>query len=593
MTAESNVTSLEAHRLHRSRRAIVVIDVVDSVQLMHADEDGFVHHWKRYVSEVREQVLPARHGRLVKSLGDGMLLAFGEVSAACSAALAARDLLLRHRGPGGAAAPFAVRIGASVGEVIEDELDIYGHDVNLAARVATLAEPGQIVVTAAFCDELVPGLDADVQDLGDCYLRHLSKPVRAYRLAPPGPQPELAAAPAAFDAQAAIAVIPFAVADGRADQRVVADVLADDLIGQLSLTAELRVISRLSTNAFVGRSADVDTIASHLKVHYVLSGSLHVLNDTVIVSAELCETHGRGVVWTGRATGSVRQLVEPASELPCRLAHEVHQVILQREVQRSRTRPLPTLESFSMLLGAVTLMHRQSRDDFDRARTLLEHLSERHNRHAAPKAWLAKWHAISAAQGWASDQFRGRAGHIVERALAAEPGHALAWAIKGLLHGYVDADFDAAEAAYAQALANNPNESLAWLFLATLQGWRGRQAEASDAAERALALSPLDPLRYYFDSLAGAAMLGARRYDRAIELSRRSLRCNGSHHSTYRVLVLAQALSGDGAGARATAATLLGIDPGFSIEAFMRTSPWRYSPDAPQLQAALRDVGVP
>src|SRR5205823_414160 len=81
----------------------------------------------------------------------------------------------------------------------------------------------------------------------------------------------------------------------------------------------------------------------------------------------------------------------------------------------------------------------------------------------------------------------------VERALACEPANSLAWAIRGLLHGYVDADFNAAEADFTEALTNNPNESLAWLYLATLHGWRGRRAQAVDAAERALRLSPLHP----------------------------------------------------------------------------------------------------
>jgi tetratricopeptide (TPR) repeat protein len=178
-------------------------------------------------------------------------------------------------------------------------------------------------------------------------------------------------------------------------------------------------------------------------------------------------------------------------------------------------------------------------------------------------------------------------------ALSCEPANALAWAIKGLLHGYVDADFAAAEAAYVEALRNNPNESLAWLYLATLQGWRGKAVEAIEAADQAMRLSPLDPLKYYFDSLAGAAMLGARQYDRAIELSRRSIRSNRAHLSTFRVLAIAQALSGDVIAARQTVGELLLQDPRFTVATFLRTSPWRVSPDASVLGAALREAGVP
>ena len=58
--------------LHRARRAIVVVDVVESVRLMQEDESGFIDRWRRFVHEVRTEVLPVHGGRMVKSLGDGM-----------------------------------------------------------------------------------------------------------------------------------------------------------------------------------------------------------------------------------------------------------------------------------------------------------------------------------------------------------------------------------------------------------------------------------------------------------------------------------------------------------------------------------------
>jgi tetratricopeptide (TPR) repeat protein len=300
-------------------------------------------------------------------------------------------------------------------------------------------------------------------------------------------------------------------------------------------------------------------------------------------------------VWAERLGGSVGELIESRSALIERIANGVHDAILRREVLQARSQALPSLGSYSLLLGAVNLMHRQTRTDFDRAKQLLEHLSDRHPRHATPRAWLAKWYAVGAAQGWHPDQAQSvaQARQEVRRALDCEPANALAWAIKGLLAGYIDANFSAAEASYREALANNPSESLAWLYLATLQGWRGEGIDAAASAEQALRLSPLDPMKYYFDSLAGAAMLGAGRYELAIELSQRSLRSNRSHLSTLRVLGMAQALSGDVDAARDTVRALLEKDPKFNVAMFLRVSPWRVSPQATLLAAALREAGVP
>lgn len=582
--------------LRHAARTIVVVDVVESVRLIEQHEFDVIERWRRFVNEVVTEVLAPGGGRLVKSLGDGMLLEFSEVLPAVRASLEMQKRIGAYNAGREAADALQLRIGMHAADVVVDEIDVYGSGVNLASRLTTLAGPGEIVVSPQIRDQLVPDLDAAVEDLGECYLKHIAKPVRAYRVGAAGEHSVLPAGDRdAAVLQPTVAVIPFAGRGTLERPDVLGELIADGVIGRLSTTAELRVISRLSSSVFACRAIDPQAVAAHLDTQYVLSGSHHALGERIIVSAELADARNSTVVWADRLSTSLADLMQVDSELIGRIAEASHQAILRAEVRRSRTRPLPTLESFSLLLGAVSLMHRQSNADFARSREMLEHLSERHPRHATPKAWLAKWYAVCAAQGWSanaeSDAVVARS--IVGRALASEPGNALAWTIKGLLHGYVDKNFDDAESAYLEALRNNPNEPLAWLFLGSLNGWRGNGPVARDAAERALRLSPLDPLRYYFDSLAAAAMLGAHDYARAIELAERSLRSNRAHLATFKVLVLAQTLAGDMEGAAHTARELRARAPAFSVEHFLSHSPWRVSPEASTFAAALREAGVP
>src|SRR5206468_1427664 len=115
-----------------------------------------------------------------------------------------------------------------IGPVIIDDLDIYGHSVNLAARLmSTLAGPGQIVITAAARDQLTPILDAEVEDLGDCYLKSIENPVRAYRIWPPGSRPAIQRAPAVGKLRPAIAVIPFSALMPATEHDILGEVLAD------------------------------------------------------------------------------------------------------------------------------------------------------------------------------------------------------------------------------------------------------------------------------------------------------------------------------------------------------------------------------
>ena len=97
-------------------------------------------------------------------------------------------------------------------DIVADEHDVYGTGVNLAARLAALAGPDEVIISAEARDALVPGLDVDIEDLGDCYLKHFSEPHRAYRVGPLGNRSVMwSGASAGATERVGIAVIPFSV----------------------------------------------------------------------------------------------------------------------------------------------------------------------------------------------------------------------------------------------------------------------------------------------------------------------------------------------------------------------------------------------
>ena len=134
---------------------------------------------------------------------------------------------------------------------------------------------------------------------------------------------------------------------------------------------------------------------------------------------------------------------------------------------------------------------------------------------------------------------------------------------------------------------------MAWLFKSVLHAFQGQGAPAMEAADRAVALSPLDPLRYYYDSVSASAALSAGRYERAIELAQRSLRANRGHSSTLRVLAMAHALSGQLETARQFGAELMRLQPSFTVRAFLARSPSARFEIGRICAEALRQAGVP
>jgi len=212
-----------------------------------------------------------------------------------------------------------------------------------------------------------------------------------------------------------------------------------------------------------------------------------------------------------------------------------------------------------------------------------------------PHAWLAKWHVLRVAVG-ASDnaaEDSAAATASAQRALACDADDALALAVDAHVTGWSKHDLNAAESRLAQALAANPNESLAWLWRGLTHTWRGHGAEAVQCSERALSLSPLDPMIYYFNSLAGMASLISESYERAIDLSTRSLRENSLHTPTLRTLAAALVLTGRLSEARAAMAKLRALEPGLTASALRARYPGRESPQAGRFIGALVEAGLP
>lgn len=587
--------------LQRASRTVVVVDVVESVRLMEQDEDDTIRRWQAFVGEVVTRLLPLHGGRLVKSLGDGLMLEFESVLPAIRCALAMQLAIEPHNLHRPGEQWMCLRVGAHVADVVVDERDIYGAGVNLAARLASdVARRGEVVVSAAVRDGLLPGVDADVEDLGPCHLKHMAQPVLAYRVAPLGAAPAAATAMPPLEAVKAgplpfLAVLPLAPREVSAAQVAFGEVVADNLIVRLSSSEMVRVISRLSTSALQGRGETVERIGALLNAAFVFSGRYSVNGDRVEVLVELAAAPSQEVLWARRFERTLADACDAEGEFLELLCEGVLAAIAAHEVRRVKVHALPHLEGMSLQIAATSLMHRSSRSEFDRSREVLEHLVNRYPRAPVPRAWLAKWYVLCVTRGLvdSADAQTSRALDQTRRALDTAPECSLALAMEGFVRCHMLRDLSGAEALLDRALLLNPSESWAWLFKCVVQGFRGEGAPALESARRAIALSPLDPMRHYFDGLAASAALSAGDLALATEWATRSLRVSRDHLPTLRVLAIAQNESGASEDARATVGRVLALAPNFTIRSYLAQAPAGAETTRQRYAQALRDAGVP
>ena len=163
----------------RKLAAIMAIDVVGYSRLMGEDEAGTA----RAVREHREAARPivASHGgRIVKTIGDGLLLEFPSVVGAVECAIAIQKLMVERNAETPEHRRIVYRIGVNLGDVLIEGDDILGDGVNIAARLEGICEPGGVLISGAAHDQVRGKIDQVFVDLGDKDLKNIARPVRVY-----------------------------------------------------------------------------------------------------------------------------------------------------------------------------------------------------------------------------------------------------------------------------------------------------------------------------------------------------------------------------------------------------------------------------
>ena len=133
-------------------------------------------------AELMDPKIAERHGRIVKTMGDGLLVEFASVVDALRCASEVQVALAERNAPIAADDRIELRIGVNVGDVVVEEGDIFGDGVNVAARLEGLAEPGGICVSARVQEDAAGRLDLTFDDIGEQQLKNISRPVHVYRL---------------------------------------------------------------------------------------------------------------------------------------------------------------------------------------------------------------------------------------------------------------------------------------------------------------------------------------------------------------------------------------------------------------------------
>jgi TolB-like protein/CRP-like cAMP-binding protein len=580
-------------RSPRQRRAILVAEL--SGAQIEGDAERAVTRSRDFLAHVAAETIPTHAGRsMLKVPADGLIAEFPDTLQALRCAFELhRELARFNAGP--SAPSLGMRIGIHVAEVIVEPFNVLGEGVNVAARLAEQANPAETLASVEARDELTSGVDCALEDLGELRLRGRSRAVRAFRVWPASGTLVLSAPAARTHGRPSIAVVPFRVVSPDGAAEILGDGLAEETIAALSRVADFFVVSRLSSMAFRGRAHAAQRIGELLGVQYVVSGSLQAEDTRALLLAELADARDGRILWTERIEGNLVDLFVMQAEMARGIVERVAPFIRSIELQRARITSPEQLDAFGLLLRGIELMHKASPEEFARAEGTLRASMQRDPTSPLPYAWLAKWHVLRIITGSSPDPAADsrQATQYAEHALQRDPLDAVALAVSAFVAAWITHDLDVTERRVAEALAANANEPLAWILDAGAHAWRGRGPQAAHSAERAMSLSPLDPLMYFFASVASTANLVAGRHEEAIRLARQSLSTNRLHTPSLRALAVGQVMSGRTSEACDTVRVLRRLEPRLTVRTFRERYPGRESPQAEIFARALLAAGLP
>jgi len=402
----------------------------------------------------------------------------------------------------------------------------------------------------------------------------------------PATQPEL---------QPSIAVLPFRNLSVEAGHDLVADGVTEDLVEALSRVPGLFVTSRLSAAAFRKQDRPPREIGVALGVRYLLSGSVRRVGDRLRLVVELTETNTNRALWVSQFDEKFRDLIEMQNGLAAAVLYRVAPHLRSAELKRVRIKRPQDYTAYDFFLRAQDNMHSPSRAVFESAGPLFNSAIERQPQYAAALAWRAYWHVMRVGQGWSPDPTHdaSQADYFARLAVDSDPVEPMAYAVQGHAAAFLHKDFDLAFSSFETALQINPNSARAWLWNANTHSYVGDGARAVEKVNRAMALSPYDPLVCAYSGGASIAYLADGQYARAIEFALRCVRENRAYTSAYKLLILGLSLAGREIEAQAPIHQLLLLEPEFTVQQYRDRFPGRDGPLVELFCDALARAGVP
>jgi adenylate cyclase len=531
------------------------------------------------------------------------------------------------------------RIGINLGDVIDEEEDLHGDGVNIAARIEGLAEGGGICVSRSAYDQVKDKLTLGYEYLGEHSVKNIAEPVRVYRVLM---EPEAAGKvigekrflgrisrkvamsaiiilaifaggligwniylqkskkvePASLEKMAlplpdkpSIAVLPFDNFTGDPQQEYFSDGMTEEIITALSKVPYLFVIARNSTFSYKGKPVKIRQVAEELGVRYVLEGSVRRTGDRVRVTAQLIDAIKGHHLWAERYERELKDTFALQDEITGNILSALQVKLTRGEQATMRHKGPDNLEAYLKYLQARWYYYLMTKEGLFRARQLAEEVMALDPEFTPIYIILGFCHIRDVFYGYSKSRKESleQALELAQKAISLDESYPYCYLLLGSIYMFKK-QYEKAIAETERAIALDPNDASAYSQLGGVLQMVGRGQEAIAPLEKAIRINPMAP-SYYFRRL-GTAYRYIGRYEEAIVQLKKAIKLSPDSLYPHIGLAATYSLAGRDEEARAEVSEVLRIQPKISLESLAKRVAFKNKADIDRFIDALRKAGL-
>lgn len=526
----------------RRLTAIVAADVAGYSRLISVDEEGTLAALRAHRKELIDPKITEYRGRIANTAGDSLLIEFPSVVEALRCIIDIQRGIDERNADIPEDRRIVFRAGVNLGDVIDQDGDLLGDGVNVAARLEGIAESGGINISAAAFDQVQDRVDVGYEDLGEKSLKNIPKPVRVYRVLldesgagpvvkarsklplvaavvlvavvciglwwtqsgtePTKPNESKEIATVQTD-RVSVAVLPFDNMSGDKEQEYFSDGMSEDLITDLSKISGLDVVARNSSFAYKGQSFDIRDIGRDLNVKFVVEGSVRKAGGHVRINAQLIDTSTGNHVWADRFDREYKDVFALQDEVVARIVEALKVKLTPKDQQRLAKHETDNPEAYDWYLKGLQQESFFSKEGNAESRRMFHRAIELDPGFSAAYASLAQAYSLANENGWIDDdqkeEFANKALSFGKKAVALDPDSPRAhWSLGRVATRPPFRDMELALASLKRTTELDPNYGDGYAFYANILNYVGRAEEAIPMLKKAMVINPRYPFWYVY-----------------------------------------------------------------------------------------------